>query len=92
MLGEVTPDLLTKNTPANHRNRGILLLVFEKESFVSADLGSSNSLCLKEPLPAELEIREDFNIKIYDCRKGNYTDNPCDYPRVAGYQPYNLNL
>ena len=64
MLGEVTPDLLTKNTPANHRKRDSLLLVLEKESFVSKDLGSSNSLCLKEPLPAELEIREDFNIKI----------------------------
>ena len=43
-----------------------------ENTIVSLDWVSSNSLCLKgvaEPLPpAELEILEGFNIKIFDCQ------------------------
>ena len=78
MLAHLRAILLANKTSAQTRNSDILWLVSEN-TIVSFDLGSSNSLCLKglvEPLPpAELEIREDFNIKIFDCQR----DSQCRY-------------
>ena len=71
MLAHLRAILLANKTSAQTRNSDILWLVSEN-TIVSFDLGSSNSLCLKglvEPLPpAELEILEGFNIKIFDCQ------------------------
>ena len=69
MLVDVTPSLLTSYTPAIYRKRDSLLLVLQKIC-CSVFTENPNRLCLKGFLPAELdEIREDFNIKIYDCRR-----------------------
>ena len=71
MLAHLRAILLANKTSAQTRSSDILWLVSEN-TIVSLDWVSSNSLCLKglaEPLPpAELEILEGFNIKIFDCQ------------------------